>query len=138
MLLVFSNFLVPFERFTSCSQSLSSLSSGLYLVLNLPSPFLLFSNALVLFERFAPSSENLWSFSSRFAPCSQILYLHWGGLLLVLKLSSPFRAVCCLFSSSPAFPERLAPDSQISNLFRAVYSLFSSSLFFFERLDPCC
>ena len=87
-----------------------SLSSGLVLVLKYCSPFrlvcTLFSNSLVSFERFAPCvlkfSNCFWmglrpflKLSSLFrlaAFCFQILQSFSGGLLLVLKLCSLFRA----------------------------------------------
>ena len=77
---VFSNFLVPLERFDPCSQSLRSLSSGL--------PW--FSNCLVLFERFASFLISL----ERFSPG----VLKFSGPFR--KLPRSFRAVCSLFSNS--------------------------------------
>ena len=45
----------------------------------------------------------------RFAAASQIVGSCTSGLLLLLKDSSPFRAVCCCCSNTPINVERFAP-----------------------------
>ena len=72
----------------------------------------MFSSFLDPFERFAPCSEDSLVSFERFAPCSQILYSLSSGLLLVLKSSKLFRAVCRLFSNSLVLFERFAPCSR--------------------------
>ena len=64
----FVPFSVPFERFASLSQNFKSLSSGLLLVFNL---YDFFRNSLVCFDRFC-------------------------YVVLVLKVSARFRAVCSI------------------------------------------
>ena len=74
---LFSNSLVPFERFDPCSQILYFLCSGLLFVLKFPSPlqavcsFIL--QSVVSFERFAPSPEILLRLSSGLLPVSYFL-----------------------------------------------------------------
>ena len=75
----------------------------------------LFSNSAFSFERFAP----LISLSSGFAPCSHIPKSFSSDLLLVLKFSRLFRAVCPLFSKSLVSFERLDICSNFSSLFQS-------------------
>ena len=74
----------------------------------------MFSNSLVCFERFAPVSQTAQSVSS--------------GLLLVLKVSSPFRVDFSLFSQSLVSSSSLLLVFILLSPFRAVCSLFSNSL----------
>ena len=115
--LCLSNTLAPFERFATCfSISLVAVCPFFFNTL-VPFErfcFLLLKNSFVLFlfERFANCFQTLGSLSSG-VPASQILYSLSRGLLLFLKRSSPFRAVCSLF---PKY----------------------SALIRFERFAPCC
>ena len=99
--------------------------------------FSLFSNSVVVFERFSPACSNFLVPFERFAACSQIRQSFSICQLLVFKFSSVVRAFCYLFSSSQAFPERLAPGFQIFSLFRAVCPLFTNALVSLERVAPC-
>ena len=124
------NCLVSFERLAPCSQILYNRSSGLLLVLKFPSPFRpvcsLFSNFLRSSERFAPCSQIPFSFFRAVCALFQILESLSSGLLLVLKFSTLFQAVCSLFSNSLVPFEWFAP-----------WFSFSSSLVCFERFAPC-
>ena len=78
---------------------------------------------------FAPS----WAHCPSRASCpSRALSSLSSGLLLVLKFSSPFRAVCSMFSDYLFVRFR----AQLSGLFRATCSFFSNSLVLFERFAP--
>ena len=108
-------------------------------------------NSLVPFEQFLPALK----FSSLFRavdPCSQILYSLSSGLLLVLKVSSPFRAVCALFSNflvsfewwfAPCYQNLyslssgLLPALKIPNPFRTVCALLLDFLVSCKRFAPC-
>ena len=74
---------------------------------------------------------------TRFAPCSQTLFLLGANCSWFPKFSSLFRGVCYMFSRSPAFRERFALGSQSSSLFRAFCSLLSSFPVSSERFAPC-
>ena len=70
----------------------------------------LFSNSLLVFQAVSSSFPNFLVPFERFAPCSQLLYSFSSAMLLWLKFSSPFRAVCSLFTNSlDSFFERFAP-----------------------------
>ena len=105
---MFSNSLVRFDRFVPVFSN-TLVSFGRF------APK--FSNSLVPFERFVSFSDPL----ERFAPCSEILVSLSSGLLLALKVSTLFRAVCSLFLNFLVPFERFV-CSLSTNLFGAVRS----------------
>ena len=100
------SFLILFERFALFLKLLVSFVCWLCLLKSL-----VFSSGLLLavpFEWFAISQVSV----ERFVPCSQILQYVSSALLLFLKISSRFRAVCSFCSKSPISETRFAPFSQ--------------------------
>ena len=138
---MFPNSLVSFEWFGFCSEILQSVlqsrSSGLLLSLNFSSslsinlqPFSQILYSLLIFWRLAPCSQIASFLSIRVLLVRKLKFsslfrtVFWSGFLLVLRVSSLFRAVCSLFSSSLVLFDRFA-------------SVFSKSLVSLERFAPC-
>ena len=93
-------------------RELAALAGSLLFAGSLPSAFLPFdSRGLSALRGFAATSRAScpsWTPCSSRASClSQALKSLSSGLLLVVKFSSPFRAVCSLFSNSLTFSSNL-------------------------------
>ena len=82
----------------------------------------LFSQSPVSFERFVLVLQSSSPFRTFYSLFTNSL---WSGLLLVLKLCSLFRAVCCFFVCLVRFERFAAFFLKLSSLFRWVCSLFS-------------